>query len=183
MASPHVAGSVALLWSAAPWLLGDQTMTEQVLLKSATPTFSALCGDGNSSPNPAFGYGRLDVASAVEMALQPWEVSVSVVGRDGAPIGGANLIWIDGRTGYTYTATTDVGGNALISPILAGDFSVQVLGNAGPMEVDNITLVNQGTISDPQTMHPQSTQIQLLYDVAVVPYPSRHYLPGILYTP
>ena len=48
MASPHVAGAVALIWSAAPWLIGDPTLTEQVLLKSATPVYTSLCGDGNS---------------------------------------------------------------------------------------------------------------------------------------
>ncbi len=36
MASPHVAGAVALLWSAVPSLIGDIDRTEQVLIKSAT---------------------------------------------------------------------------------------------------------------------------------------------------
>ena len=117
------------------------------------------------------------------MALQPWEVSVSVVGREGAAISGAQVNWIDGRTGYTYTATTDVGGSAIISPTLAGNFTLQVLGNAGTVEIENIGLVNQGITGDLQTMQSQAAQIHLLYDEAVVPFPSRHFMPGIMSTP
>jgi subtilisin family serine protease len=178
MASPHVAGAVALVWSAAPWLIGDPDLTEQVLLKSATPVYSDLCntGTGDVSPNPAFGYGRLDVAAAVEMALQPWEVTVSVTDGVGAPVAGAALTWIDGRTAYSYTATTNESGSALTTPMLAGQYTLQVQGSAGVVEVDNIVLEVGELGSDPRTKH-----FNVLYDPALVPYPARHFMPGIYF--
>lgn len=129
MASPHVAGGIALIWSATEWLVGDVDMTEQVLLKSATPVTSTVCGDSEEavSPNNAFGYGRMDIAAAVKMALQPWEVTVAVTDSVGAPLDGANVTWIDARTGYTHTATTNISGTATISPTLAGQYTLQVV--------------------------------------------------------
>ena len=70
-AAPHVAGAVALLWSAAPALRGDVAGSEQILRLSATPLQSAQdCPPypGAQVPNAVFGYGRLDVAVAVALA-------------------------------------------------------------------------------------------------------------------
>jgi subtilisin family serine protease len=70
MAAPHVAGAVALLWSARPRLKGQIDQTEQVLSGSAKRTISASgsCGgtDATAIPNNLFGYGRLDVLAAVK---------------------------------------------------------------------------------------------------------------------
>lgn len=71
MASPHMAGAVALLWSLDPNLIGKIDETEQILLNSATPAPSKDCTgtDIEQSPNPIYGYGRLDILKAVETAL------------------------------------------------------------------------------------------------------------------
>jgi serine protease AprX len=173
MASPHVAGAAALLWSAAPWLVGNVDLTEQLLLKSATPVNSTECGGGDAvSPNNAFGYGMLDVAAAVEMALQPWHVTVTVTNGVGAPLVGGEVMWIDANTGYSTTATTDMGGVVTISPTLIGTYSLQVRDEAGIVEIDNITLPTDG--GEP------IIELVVFYDAAQVPYPSRHYLPGIM---
>ena len=71
MAGPHVAGVVALLWSADPSLIGDIDRTEQILIESATPysgdrSFGCFEGD---RPNAAYGYGIVNVYEAVKMAL------------------------------------------------------------------------------------------------------------------
>lgn len=72
MASPHVAGAVALLWSAEPKLRGDIDATEQVLFGSANGKVSVpgnqTCGRTSPKdiPNNLFGYGRLDVWKAFE---------------------------------------------------------------------------------------------------------------------
>ncbi|HET9907408.1 MAG TPA: S8 family serine peptidase [Anaerolineales bacterium] len=70
MAGPHVAGAVALLWSADPTLIGDIDRTEQLLIDSANPYTGNRngCFEG-TTPNAAFGYGVLDVYEAVKMAL------------------------------------------------------------------------------------------------------------------
>jgi subtilisin family serine protease len=70
MAGPHVAGAVALLWSADPTLIGDIDRTEQLLIDSANPYTGNRdgCFEG-SIPNAAFGYGVLDVYEAVKVAL------------------------------------------------------------------------------------------------------------------
>jgi len=71
MAGPHVVGAVALLWSAAPSLIGDIDRTEQILIDSAQPYIgdkSFGCFEGGT-PNAAYGYGMVDVYAAVKEAL------------------------------------------------------------------------------------------------------------------
>jgi subtilisin family serine protease len=68
-ASPHVAGAIALLWAAVPSLAGDVDGTEEVLEATAVRLQSAIdCGGlpGAAVPNPVFGWGRIDVAAALE---------------------------------------------------------------------------------------------------------------------
>jgi subtilisin family serine protease len=44
MASPHLAGSVALMWSAAQALVGDIASTRMILDQSAVNTEDLTCG-------------------------------------------------------------------------------------------------------------------------------------------
>ncbi len=70
MAAPHVAGGVALLWSARPDLRPYLDLTEYVLNITALPRYSTQCGDlAGTVPNNVYGWGRLDVLAAVEAAL------------------------------------------------------------------------------------------------------------------
>jgi hypothetical protein len=73
MATPHVAGAVALLWSAQPSLRNDVDATENILNQTAVhlnPPFPPLCDSVETTwPNNVFGYGRLDVKAAVDQAL------------------------------------------------------------------------------------------------------------------
>jgi subtilisin family serine protease len=64
MAAPHVAGAVALLWSAHPELRGQIDATEAVLNYSARDLSSSACG-ASAVPNNTYGYGRLDALAAV----------------------------------------------------------------------------------------------------------------------
>ncbi len=71
MAGPHVAGAVALLWSADPSLIGNIDRTEQILIETAKPytgSTSLGCFEGNV-PNAAYGYGIVDVYAAVREVL------------------------------------------------------------------------------------------------------------------
>ena len=68
MASPHVAGTVALLWAADPTLVGNIALTEQILQDTAVPlTSSQSCGgvSGSAIPNNTYGWGRVDALAAV----------------------------------------------------------------------------------------------------------------------
>ena len=74
MAAPHVAGAVVLLWSAFPSLVRNVDETQNLLQQTAVPlTTSQGCGgDGPSQvPNNVYGYGRLDVFAAYDLALHP----------------------------------------------------------------------------------------------------------------
>ncbi len=83
-ASPHVAGAVALLWSADPSLVGDIDRTDQILLQSAVPMSigkycstlqnegaQCLCGSDLTTavPNNSYGSGILDVYAAYEQVM------------------------------------------------------------------------------------------------------------------
>jgi subtilisin family serine protease len=72
MASPHVVGVVALLWSARSNLVRDIPRTEYLLTRSANPAVSvpnnaAGCGGIASIPNNHFGWGRVDVMAAYNL--------------------------------------------------------------------------------------------------------------------
>ncbi|MEP7200188.1 MAG: S8 family serine peptidase, partial [Chloroflexota bacterium] len=71
MASPHVAGAVALLWSAFPNLRGNIDHTEFILEQTAHPlTTTQGCGGDSATqvPNNVYGYGRIDVLAAYNYA-------------------------------------------------------------------------------------------------------------------
>jgi serine protease AprX len=70
MAAPHVAGSVALLWSAYPRLRGQVGATQTILQASAVRLYSTQgCGGDTATqaPNNVYGYGRVDVAAALSL--------------------------------------------------------------------------------------------------------------------
>lgn len=69
MASPHVAGAVALLWSYDHSLIGDIDGTILAFTSTATAkTSSETCGGvaGSAIPNNTYGWGNLDVLKAAQ---------------------------------------------------------------------------------------------------------------------
>lgn len=69
MAAPHVAGAVALLWSAQPALVGQVSQTERILADSAVPVGTTECGSTMEiRPNQVYGWGSLDVKAAVDLS-------------------------------------------------------------------------------------------------------------------
>jgi len=72
MATPHVAGVAALVWSAAPDLRGEVALTEDLLRRTARPltTTTQTCGGvpGTDVPNNTYGYGLVDALAAVKAA-------------------------------------------------------------------------------------------------------------------
>jgi hypothetical protein len=71
MASPHVAGVVALLLSAVPSLKGQVGAVEDVIEQSSLDlTSTQTCGGvpGTQIPNNTFGWGRVDAVAAIASA-------------------------------------------------------------------------------------------------------------------
>lgn len=96
MASPHVAGAAALLWSAVPELRRDIDRTEAILNASAMPIGSFSGCDNGTVPNNTYGNGRLDAKAAVDCAYL--EIMPSRVVPNGQAMNitfyaGANLIY------------------------------------------------------------------------------------------
>src|SRR5262249_52643159 len=85
--APHVTGAVALLFSAAPALVGHVSATIDLLEKTATPLVSTQdCGGlpGSAVPNPVFGFGRVNASAAVNRAVPPARPRTVISPRHGA---------------------------------------------------------------------------------------------------
>ena len=65
MATPHIAGAMALLWSAHPELQNQIDASRTVLDDTTHFISSTLCGDAGP-PNNVFGWGRVDILAAVD---------------------------------------------------------------------------------------------------------------------
>ncbi len=92
MAGPHVAGVVALLWSANPALIGDIDRTEQILRDTAQPfsghmtTMSAmLAGEDAPQPSSAPNPTPNPAAAAVDEALGGQDACILQGGADLTP--------------------------------------------------------------------------------------------------
>ncbi len=72
MAGPHVAGVVALMWSANPHLIGNIEQTREILNRTAQTYNGAVapqCSSSDAKPNNVSGYGVVDAYAAVKAAL------------------------------------------------------------------------------------------------------------------
>ncbi|MCK0112705.1 cell wall-binding repeat-containing protein [Ornithinimicrobium sp. F0845] len=70
MATPHVSGAVALLWSYFPDLVGNQAATVAALDATAIDKADPTCG-GDASNNETWGEGQIDLVAAFESLEEP----------------------------------------------------------------------------------------------------------------
>ena len=85
MATPHVAGGIALVLSAQPSLRGQVSVVENIMKESAVHLNSASC-NSSGSPNNVFGSGRMDAKVAANIALttfSPKSAAFRITGGDG----------------------------------------------------------------------------------------------------
>jgi subtilisin family serine protease len=92
MAAPHVAGTVALIWAAAPTLVRNVAATRQLLDDTAVDTPATQCG-GTDDDNNVFGEGRLDAFAAVDQAPRGTTGTVqgTVTDAGGQAVAGATV--------------------------------------------------------------------------------------------
>jgi len=69
MAAPHTTALVALIWQAAPCLMGDVPTTKDIMMWTAEPKIDAQCTPFVDHPNDVWGWGILDAEAAVNMAI------------------------------------------------------------------------------------------------------------------
>ncbi|WP_256839071.1 carboxypeptidase regulatory-like domain-containing protein [Ornithinimicrobium faecis] len=105
MASPHVAGAVAALWSYDPTLIGQIEITRQLLAESAVDVDDTQCG-GTAEFNNKYGEGRLDLARLIQLAPREGGTLTGSVASDGEPVAGAEVT-IEGPFSRTIGTTED----------------------------------------------------------------------------
>ncbi|MEU1201187.1 S8 family serine peptidase [Streptomyces sp. NPDC005813] len=121
MATPHVAGAVALLWSAAPSLIGKIDETRALLNEGARDVDDTHCG-GTAGMNNVWGEGKLDILASVDRAPH---TAATVTGKATDQATGAALPNITVKAtgaGTTRTVTTGADGTYRL-PLPAGTYS------------------------------------------------------------
>ncbi|MFW6135576.1 MAG: S8 family serine peptidase [Chloroflexota bacterium] len=107
MAGPHVAGAAALLWSAAPQLVGEVDETEEAIARAARPrTTGEGCGGDSPEdvPNNVYGWGVLDAFTAVERTLGRAEMAKRASVLRGVPAPTVDYLLVVTNTApYTLT--------------------------------------------------------------------------------
>ncbi|MEV4185654.1 S8 family serine peptidase [Streptosporangium canum] len=123
MASPHVAATVALMWSASPALQGDIAATRALLDRTAVDVDDTRCG-GTAADNNVWGEGRLDTFAAVQaVPVGALGALQGTVTSGGSPVAGATLT-VTGPLGRTVTTAQD--GTYALPRLLAGDYQITV---------------------------------------------------------
>ncbi|OLF11990.1 hypothetical protein BLA60_08115 [Actinophytocola xinjiangensis] len=146
MAAPHVSGAVALLWSAAPSVIGDITETRRLLDTTAVDVDDTTCG-GTAQRNNVYGEGRLDAYRAVESA--PRDVAAGRLtgtvtdAATGDPVDGARVT-VTGPVERTIDTGAD-GAYSMVLPTGAYTVAAQRFGyRTGNAEV---TVTAEGTVA------------------------------------
>jgi subtilisin family serine protease len=159
MASPHLAGSVALMWSAAPELLGDIARTRAILDDAAVDTVDLACG-GTADDNNVWGEGKLDAFAAVDQSPRgPTGTFAGTVtaANGGTPIANA-VITVPGP--ITRTTTTNASGQYTMrlapgtysATARAPGFAAQTFSGI-PIVVDTTTTRNFSLADAPNLVH------------------------------
>lgn len=147
MATPHVAGAVALLWSAAPSLIGDIEGTRALLDQGARDVDDTHCG-GTAGMNNVWGEGKLDILASVDLAPHTAAtLTGTVTDKDtGAPLRGVTVTATSPATGAR-TVLTGVDGSYRLT-LAAGTYDLTLSGYGyAPTTVAGLELAASATVS------------------------------------
>lgn len=152
MAGPHVAGAVALIISANPDLAGEVDIIKDIIKSTAVNLVDSMECEGISAldiPNIYYGYGRIDVLAAVEMALNiPCMVDA---GEDMVICNTLDSVSVNFLNGELLTGNVD--SYAWSSEITS----------VGPFDYDGSDMMSDTTILNPQlTEHFDRTEVYYL---------------------
>ena len=144
MASPHTAGTVALMWSAAPALIGDVVQTRALLDQTAADTEDLQCG-GTPQLNNVWGEGKLDAYLAVSQSPMGPTGSLQGTVTDAAtslPVEGA-VVEATGQV--TRRTTTDDSGFYRFPVLSTGEFQVTASKFAYLTQSTNVAIAEAAT--------------------------------------
>jgi uncharacterized repeat protein (TIGR01451 family) len=161
MSAPHVAGLIALIWQAAPCLVGDYATTGTILSQTARAIDynsggSPAPGPGNV-PNYATGWGEIDAVDAVDAAIAECGPQGVIAGQvteagSGTPIASARVEIEDNVNSRTLVVMTDASGQyqRTVPEMLAvgHDVSVSRYGYLGDSSAGVLVTVEQTTTVD-----------------------------------
>lgn len=132
MAGPHVAGVVALLWSAVPSLVRDIQTTKAILQNTANPSVSLItpqtCGGVSSTavPNNSFGFGRIDAFAALNAAMPRIVIGGRILNPVGQGVGRARITLTDSVGTVRTTTTTSLGYFGFNNLGAVGSYNIRV---------------------------------------------------------
>lgn len=150
MAAPHLAGAIAILWSAAPSLVGQIEETQALLDGSAVDVDDTSCG-GTAENNNVWGEGKLDVAALLDAAPvgETGVVTGAVTDTEGEPVAGAEVTF-DGDQDRTVTAGSD---GTFSAELTVGDYAVTATAfGFVPSAPADVTVTVDETITLPITL-------------------------------
>ncbi|MFB4299269.1 S8 family serine peptidase [Actinomadura sp. NTSP31] len=151
MATPHVAGAVALLWSARPEYQRDLTRTRELLNVTAIDTPDGQCG-GTPENNNAYGEGRLDALALVTVGTAGLGTLSGTVTdtTTGRPVAGAT-VHAAGPMDRTFSTGAD---GAFTFRVSAGEYKITTTAFGFQAGAATVTLSKDGSLTQDVSMTP-----------------------------
>ncbi len=162
MATPHVAGAIALLWSAEPAIRRQITLTENLLNGSAVRVNTTDC-NSNGTPNNVYGFGRLDVRAAVNASRPAPSPITHNIGANG----GSGSVNVAAPPGVQWSAVSNVPWITITTSASGtgnGSFGFLVSANPTIVQRSGSLTVSGKTVTVLQaagTLYPVSGRVQL----------------------
>ncbi len=109
MATPHTVGTLALMMSASPDLIGQIDDSFGAIKQTAMDIIDLSCGgDADGDPNNVYGEGRVDALAAIALVATGGTLEGTVTDAGtGDPIAGAKISADDGERVITGASGTD----------------------------------------------------------------------------